>query len=726
MACQCNRNTTIELGDDAPSYSYDPTSYPNDNTAGQIMQDVSYPDTNQFITGVLWGAKWNVTKIYWAINWGNQSSTALDGTFFTPSSETITIVDNMMTDLGNIIAIPVEKTTDASLAIISINFTSNTNIVSGLGRASPPRNTTEYSYTSNAANTSIVDNKATAYYAPGNSWSFATSSTDFTPGGFDYITLIHELGHALGLAHPHDTGGISTIFNGVTSAFYDYGDANANQQPFSVMTYNDTTGSFTPQTNALSGFLSTFGAIDIAALQFMYGKNENYKPTNNIYQLGSSQNGTNWVTINNANNTNEISASELTQNVIIDLRSATIDNNAEYAGIFLSSTNGIYGGYSIALGTTVLKATGGSGNDQITGNSGNNTIDLSEGGTDTVDGGAGIDTINISADSTQFTINENTDNVTVTDGNQYNITLTNCEYIEFTDKTYTVGQGFPDSRNENIGYGTVELTNCIGSNNWTQITFPNSQTYENPVIIVGDLTYNGGDYSVIRVKDITATGCSIGIQESTSDDNSFHTTETVSYIVGDVGTTTIGSQTFTFYKENTNLLTSSEFNSLQYSNIDSSLDFVNPPNVFTQIQTYNGTDCTNTRTRNISNSGFEYAMQETEALNSTGHVQESIGILIAGGGSSVSGNVTFLTGTSAASYNLNLAIVPYDIPFNGIPQQLIAKISSGNGLDPCTYRVNCNSTVGFAGSLQEDKTQDDDRSHINESISYLAIYDSSL
>ena len=30
-------------------------------------------------------------------------------------------------------------------------------------------------------------------------------------GGFGYVTIVHELGHGLGLAHPHDTGGGSTV-----------------------------------------------------------------------------------------------------------------------------------------------------------------------------------------------------------------------------------------------------------------------------------------------------------------------------------------------------------------------------------------------------------------------------------------------------------------------------------------------------------------------------------
>lgn len=33
------------------------------------------------------------------------------------------------------------------------------------------------------------------------------SSTGLAIGGYGYVTLIHELGHLLGLAHPHDGGG---------------------------------------------------------------------------------------------------------------------------------------------------------------------------------------------------------------------------------------------------------------------------------------------------------------------------------------------------------------------------------------------------------------------------------------------------------------------------------------------------------------------------------------
>jgi hypothetical protein len=50
--------------------------------------------------------------------------------------------------------------------------------------------------------------------------------------------LLHELGHALGLAHPHDGGPApdATLFPGVTAAFGDYGDYNHSDHPAAVRT----------------------------------------------------------------------------------------------------------------------------------------------------------------------------------------------------------------------------------------------------------------------------------------------------------------------------------------------------------------------------------------------------------------------------------------------------------------------------------------------------------
>ena len=91
-------------------------------------------------------------------------------------------------------------------------------------------------------------------------------------------TWFHELGHGLGLKHPHDAEeGRLTLLPGIKNAG-DQGTTYLNSAITTVMTYtfpflpedNPFTTAYDPGTevNAQSG---SYGAIDIAALQFLYG-----------------------------------------------------------------------------------------------------------------------------------------------------------------------------------------------------------------------------------------------------------------------------------------------------------------------------------------------------------------------------------------------------------------------------------------------------------------------
>lgn len=228
----------------------------------------------------------------------------------------------------------------------------------------------------------------------GTAWD-RTPGGDLERGGVGFATIVHELLHGLGLAHPHDLGGESSVMSGVTGAFDDYGLYDLNQGVFTAMSYNE--GIHTGTIGRAPGADGDWGAeagpmaLDIAVLQSLYGANMSHATGDDVYDLpGLNGTGTFWAAIWDAGGYDTIRYGGVLD-AVIDLRPATL-TYGEGGGGFISAVDDIAGGFTIANGVEIERAISGRGNDLIIGNGGDNVI-LARAGNDGVSAGMGDDIV---------------------------------------------------------------------------------------------------------------------------------------------------------------------------------------------------------------------------------------------------------------------------------------------------------------------------------------------
>ena len=104
------------------------------------------------------------------------------------------------------------------------------------------------------------------------------SFTDMSNGSYDYMALIHEIGHAIGLDHPGAYNGGSPVYA------VDAGYVQDSRQ-YTVMSYFDA-----EETGAVHGwnYASTPLLHDIAAAQKLYGANMATRAGDTVYGFNSN------------------------------------------------------------------------------------------------------------------------------------------------------------------------------------------------------------------------------------------------------------------------------------------------------------------------------------------------------------------------------------------------------------------------------------------------------
>ncbi len=189
-------------------------------------------------------------------------------------------------------------------------------------------------------------------------------------GSYASLTLIHEIGHALGLKHPF-------LIAGESADEPPYLNTQEDSTSFTVMSY----------TSAEADYHFVLQALDIATLQYLYGPSLSARAGDDTYDISSTTSNMIW----DGGGTDTLSAANCTQAVTAYLTPGYWG----YVGSPLSGASKVItapGQITINFGTSIENLLGSAYADSLYGNSAANNIQGGI-GNDTLSGGAGNDTM---------------------------------------------------------------------------------------------------------------------------------------------------------------------------------------------------------------------------------------------------------------------------------------------------------------------------------------------
>ena len=285
--------------------------------------------------------------------------------------------------------------------------------------------------------------------------------------------------------------------------------------------------------------------------------------------------------------------------------------------------------------------------------------------------------------------------------------------------TYVVSDGnLTDSATVNVAVNPVSTVSDIGysgiaidvRHTWRTINLPVS--FNNPVVVAGGSTRDGGHQGVVRVRNVTSNSFQIRFQEWDYLDGS-HTTENIGYLVLEAGTHTLTDGTQIVAGSTT--LTNEGFRTVNFPS-----SFSSTPLVIGQIATDNDSAAVVERIRNVNSNSFQVQMQEEEAADGI-HSSETFGYIAIDKGTAQSDSTSLNAVTTGNTVTHRNTTVNFGSIGGASTPVILTDMQTRDGGDAANLRIRSQTSTSVTLFVEEERSRDSELNHTTEVAGVLAI-----
>lgn len=254
----------------------------------------------------------------------------------------------------------------------------------------------------------------------------------------------------------------------------------------------------------------------------------------------------------------------------------------------------------------------------------------------------------------------------------------------------------------------VEVGELLLTTNWSHVTL--KESFVNPVVVAGPLSYNDPDPAVVRIRNVTATGFDIRIQEWGYLDGS-HAEETVNYIVMEQGRYILDN--------GARIEAGTFFGGVRFKRHKFIKSFRRRPVLLISILSNNDEGAVTGWVRGLSRRRFKFKLKGQAANRLPRHAVETVGYIACERGTGAIGQLLYEVGRTRRAVSDKWHSLSFRSPFTAKPF-FFAGIQAYRGRNNTTVRYQDLTTKDVQVKVEEE-TSRRKAAHRREVVGYMVF-----